>query len=356
MWRGHAPGATSLLEVAEVEQYLSLGRMRPQGIRVFRDTQQVEQDQYTIGDGRGSTIVRPERLAGLFASGATIILEAVHLVFPEVARFCTSLGEDLGHPVQVNAYYAPPGSTAFALHHDTHDVFGLQLAGSKTWEVRDPIIELPLRSQPFDPSEMRPGPVVWTGQLDPGDVLYLPRGWLHRAGTNREPSLHLTIGVLVRTWHAELLEAVRVAATTKLELRKSVRSSQVDGVLRLLADELRPPLLESRAKEQRRRANNPPLPDRFADLHSGRELTLATELRRRGEVWMLVVEADGRVALELPEKTILFPVTCGPALKWLVEHESSFTPRDMPGALTDDDRLVVLGRLVREGVVTTQVA
>lgn len=35
--------------------------------------------------------------------------------------------------------------------------------------------------------------------LDVGDVLYLPRGWIHDARTINAESLHLTLGVQVRT-------------------------------------------------------------------------------------------------------------------------------------------------------------
>jgi lysine-specific demethylase/histidyl-hydroxylase NO66 len=350
-WRGHTVGLRSLLDIPEVEEYLSLGRLGVEALRVFKDTEQVSQHQYTISDGLGATVVRPERLAELFSDGAALILEAVHLRFPKVAAFCTALGEELGHPVQANAYYSPPRGTAFRLHHDTHDVFVIQLTGAKTWEVRDPVVELPLRRQRFDPEEMRAGPVVWTGELHPGDVLYLPRGWLHRAETSNEASLHLTVGVLVRTWYEQLLDAVRAASLEHIELRKSVHSCEADEVLPILAAELEPAARQSRGRDRRRATNNPPLAGRFADLRDN-TVTGSEVLQRRGEVWLAVAQGDGRVALELAEKTITFPAKCAVDLNWLAVHREPFTPTNLPGPLTREERCVFLSRLLREGVVT----
>ena len=55
--------------------------------------------------------------------------------------------DDLGHPVQANAYATPAGAQGFAVHHDTHDVFVLQVAGEKRWLVYEPALELPLKDQ-----------------------------------------------------------------------------------------------------------------------------------------------------------------------------------------------------------------
>ena len=62
--------------------------------------------------------------------------------------------------------------------------------------------------------------------LEPGDMLYMPRGWLHQALTSDEDSLHLTIGVNVYTW-LDALRAALESCADELELRRSVPD---DGV------------------------------------------------------------------------------------------------------------------------------
>ena len=67
------------------------------------------------------------------AGGATLVLQALHRTWPPLIRFGTELAAELGHPVQINAYITPPENQGFAAHYDTHDVFVLQVAGSKRW-------------------------------------------------------------------------------------------------------------------------------------------------------------------------------------------------------------------------------
>src|ERR671928_56573 len=82
------------------------------------------------------------RRAAADADGATIVLQALHHIWPATARFCRMLEARLGHPVQANAYYTPRRSQGFGVHHDTHDVFVLQVSGEKQWRVFEPLLEL----------------------------------------------------------------------------------------------------------------------------------------------------------------------------------------------------------------------
>ena len=54
------------------------------------------------------------------------------------------------------------------LHCDRHDVFILQMHGSKRWMLYDTPIELPMRGQTFRPEETPPGPVRAAGRGRPG--------------------------------------------------------------------------------------------------------------------------------------------------------------------------------------------
>ena len=45
----------------------------------------------------------------------------------------------------------------FKVHHDTHDVFCLQVAGEKRWLVYPPVLELPLSSQKYNAGDGRAG-------------------------------------------------------------------------------------------------------------------------------------------------------------------------------------------------------
>ena len=92
--------------------------------------------------------------------------------------------------MQTNAYLTPRRSQGLPVHHDTHDVFVLQVAGRKRWLVYEPAVRLPLRDRPVPAGLGAPGVAVLDLVLEAGDTLYLPHGWLHEALTSDEDSLH----------------------------------------------------------------------------------------------------------------------------------------------------------------------
>src|SRR5207247_5682120 len=155
------------------------------------------------------------------AEGATVVLQALHHNWLPLATFCRALEAELGHPVQANSYYTPRQSQGFAVHHDTHDVFVLQVAGEKRWLVYDPVFDLPLKHQRWSKELGEPGPVVLDVTLRAGDTLYLPRGWLHEALTSDSDSLHITVGVVVYAW-MDALRAALDECEGDLEFRRSV--------------------------------------------------------------------------------------------------------------------------------------
>ena len=108
-----------------------------------------------------------------------------------------------------NAYLTPPDSQGFSPHFDDIDAFVLQLEGKKMWKVYSPRSEsemLPRYSSPnFEQGEI--GEPVLEAVLEPGDLLYMPRGTVHQAccvpGAH---SLHVTISTnQFNTW-ADILE------------------------------------------------------------------------------------------------------------------------------------------------------
>ena len=108
--------------------------------------------EFTAGGGIGAGIgdqVSEDKLLRLFADGATIVLQGLHRTWAPVRELSQGLAADLGHPVQVNAYITPPQNQGFSDHYDVHDVFVLQVHGEKQWSLREPVLDHPLRDQPW---------------------------------------------------------------------------------------------------------------------------------------------------------------------------------------------------------------
>lgn len=239
----HVPAAAlptpfdDLLTTRDVDDLLSRRGLRTPFLRVARDGHTLADADFTRGGGVGAGVtdqLDDTALLRLFAEGHTLVLQGLHRTHPPVLELAQDLAADLGHPVQVNAYVTPPSSRGFAAHYDVHDVFVLQTAGEKRWRLHAPVQPHPLRDQPWQ--DRRPAvEQAATGEphlevtLRPGDVLYVPRGWLHSATALGGVSTHLTVGIHV--WHrGHLAEAVLDAARRGLAAQESQRTSLRPGV------------------------------------------------------------------------------------------------------------------------------
>ena len=236
--RGEERRFHELLAPADVERLLCESGIRMPGFRLVKDGAQVPLSTYTEdipwrpGSFSGTPVV--ERVAEEFARGATLVLQALHLYWPAAALYCRELEKWLGCPVQANAYQTPAAARGFAVHHDTHDVFVLQVAGRKRWRVYDPVLELPLSGQRWSPQLGDPGEAIRDFTLEAGDTLYLPRGWPHEATTSQDESLHLTIGVHPPTRLDALRAALQSSAEDDVEFRRTPngRWNDPEGVAR----------------------------------------------------------------------------------------------------------------------------
>jgi lysine-specific demethylase/histidyl-hydroxylase NO66 len=112
-----------------------------------------------------------------------------------ISNVCSELlkQQTFGCLVGANCYLTPPGSQGLAPHYDDIEAFVLQLEGRKRWRIYNPRSSLP-REHSGDLLHSEIGSPVMEVLLQPGDLLYFPRGWIHEACTQEdEASTHLTI-------------------------------------------------------------------------------------------------------------------------------------------------------------------
>jgi ribosomal protein L16 Arg81 hydroxylase len=274
-----------------------------------------------------------------FERGATIVLQGLHHLWLPLASYCRQLEAFFGHPVQANAYYTPAGSQGLPVHHDTHEVISLQVAGSKRWLVYEPVLELPLKNQRYRSALGVPGEAILDVTLRAGDTLYLPRGWLHQALTSEDDSLHITVGVNVRRWIDEA-RAELDAAEADLAFRQTLDAEEPPELPTLDAEAAR-----ARARARFVDSRRPILDGQLSELRALPALTTEEELERRDTV---IADLDG-TTLTFEGKTLRFPARLEPELAFLVTTEVAFRASELPGDLDDDGRLVLVKRLVREG-------
>jgi ribosomal protein L16 Arg81 hydroxylase len=326
-------------------------------------------------DGPALSPTTHHSIAGLhdvyraYARGCTVIVNFVDQHWAPVAALCRGLETVFQCRVNANLYLTPRQAQGFAAHYDTHDVFVLQLAGSKTWRLYGAVAEpLPLPDAVYEgivPPELLGTPTEEC-RLDDGDVLYLPRGHVHEALTSTASSLHLTVGVHVTRWADLLCAAIMQAAERDVALREAVPPDWLTGqaaaervhrrlreLLGLVAADVpTASMLERRAR--RFLVERPPAVEgHFRNLDRLGDLTLHTRVRRRAGVTGTVFEQKGSAGLQFGGNAVRGPDYIAPQLRYVAENEA-FTVEDLPDGLTDNGKIVLVRRLVREGFLAVE--
>ena len=367
------PGDFSdLLSASTVDELIAERGVRAPFIRMAFLGDLLARDCYLGSAGFGAEMpdqVDAAKVLAQFAGGATIVLQGLHRLWPPLIDFVRDMVDDLGHPVQANAYVTPSNSRGFDPHYDVHDVFVLQATGRKRWIVHAPVHQDPLPSQPW--TDHRAAITERVGRepvldvvLSPGDALYLPRGWIHSAETLDTTSIHLTIGVSPVT-SLDVVRAVVDGLGSVDEFRKSLPMG-IDpadhGTMSAMATKIAAEvtdILRNRANEftaaaatrlsQRHAERTRPAPIRpLASLAAADRAGASVVAWRRG----LVANVDhfpDRVMLRLPDRTITFPTSCGQAVDAL-QHGRIADAGSLPG-LDRADATVLIRRLLREAVV-----
>ena len=154
-----------------------------------------------------------------FDNGNTIRLLCPHQYNDNVHCLLSTLELELGCMIGSNAYLTPSGEAqGFAPHYDDIDAFVLQLEGVKQWKVYAPLNKaetLPrVSSSDYTENQLKDTVPVLDVLLKPGDVLYMPRGWIHQAMTTptNQHSLHLTVSAMQKWAWVDYLDILLPAA------------------------------------------------------------------------------------------------------------------------------------------------
>lgn len=296
--------------------------------------------------------------------GYTLVLNELDQRWAPISMLARSLEERLNHRVGVNAYFTPPRSQGFLPHSDDHDVFILQLEGMKTWRIYAPLIELPTGDIPQESIQRSLRAPATTCVLDVGDMLYIPRGWIHQCATSKQASLHLTVGVHVYRWLDFAQQALILAAEKNVAFRKAIPANLLNErrdarALRGRWNELLALLSESDAGEAMGGvaarfidSGQPPLDGLFARTRQTEGLTLNSLVARRAGMKCLVTMQEGVASIRFPGNAVSGPFLIDPALRYVMESKR-FRVKDLPDSLDAESKLVLIRRLIKEGLLTT---
>lgn len=361
----------NLFSLADVDAYLTQAARNPAAyvsiIRVGQPVQRVR-----VQDAL------PSQLYSAFRAGNTLLLEEVDRDWPSLAQLARTLRNRLSAQIQINVYLSPPGVQGAHLHPDVNDVLAVHLEGAKDWwlyegRIYEPREDLSYRRL-LAQSELRGAyereavdlPVAEQLRMQPGDVLYMPRGLVHKAiACQQTHSLHLAITVSPVAWVEVLKAAAEVASAHHPELSRSlwpgfetmdtktlaamvretfhslVELASQDAVLEQTIEVLK----RSRMGEESRMGDG-----HFEQLLHLEEMSDQTWIERRENQRCEVAISGKGAVLYFGAGQMNGPAGIARALHYICKHRR-FQVRELPVLPDEKSRVILVKRLIRDGLL-----
>jgi len=297
-----------------------------------------------------------------FDQGYTFGLLTIEQVYPKLRKFYSKIEDELGSIVSGSVYVSPPNTQGFAAHCDRDDVYAMQIWGKKRWEIWQPLDELSLRGGRLSEEDLsKQGQPVIDIWVEPGDLLYVPRGWIHRVSSGDSVSLHSTLVPDACTWRDLLLINFKQVLDHYVEFRRGLPpnymqlsaaqlESTFKSLLQLAIDEsdIKAPLNSLREtvidKLQLRTDSY------FCQLDKLHLLALDTQLtkRYRQSFSYILAEDATHVKLSFPGNKLALPVQVLPCLDFIANQES-FCPREIPLTMEENIKIQFVKDLIKAG-------
>ena len=172
-------------------------------LRLMRNYVAVPPDQYChpVATPQGEVLRPwPQKVEVFLSAGASLIANDVLSIHEPLMRIGETLSRTFAASIGANIYCSFRGVQAFGMHFDNHDVIVIQTGGTKVWNLYESRADNPVENFPDDDAtrrwfEQTRGALMQQVTMQPGDVLYLPRGWYHDALATDGPSLHVTFAI-----------------------------------------------------------------------------------------------------------------------------------------------------------------
>ncbi len=151
-------------------------------------------------DGRKQVLQPdPEKVKDFLRRGATLTATFIDHLSAGLTAFAAALEEALLGKVQANLYLSSRRRQGLASHRDRHDVYAVHVEGTKTWHVYEGRSVAPIAHPMFKTSraedEQAKQRLLMEVKMEPGDLLYLPRGQYHDALADDGGAMHVAFGV-----------------------------------------------------------------------------------------------------------------------------------------------------------------
>ena len=351
--RGSADRFATLLSWTVLNELLAHHWREPRRFRLARQGRDIDPASYSDVAASHARI-RASDVTDQLRRGATLSFDAIDELHEPLTRLSESFETFFRSDTQINLYAAWRALHGLDLHRDDQEVFILHLEGRKRWLLYGSSVDGVDRTE-LSSAAVPPAGASLDQVLEPGDLLYIPRGCYHVAVPMNEPALHLTVGVKtprgmdLLLWMVDRLRTHDMAdrelpyfapPAERLRYAEELRRALLDGLSSDLVDQY---FCESGGNSKTRPSFNLPWSATLEGLPAGNGFLV----RLKGRAHVVASSGPDGEAIEVRcrGRRCRFPRS----MQWIIEQLDEKTPRPI-----SDLVVAVAGRL-DEGMVRTLV-
>lgn len=159
------------------------------------------------------------KIATFHARGYTVRLPDIRALTPQLDAFIRAMELVFHTPAKVESFWSRNDAKA-PVHHDDYDIIVIQIRGRKRWFISTDESALPndWKQIPEGPPRLdRSAEII----VEPGDMLYLPRGTTHRVDAMAD-SIHISIGFVPLTLREAIIACLDHVSDLDRPLREPV--------------------------------------------------------------------------------------------------------------------------------------
>ncbi len=299
------------------------------------------------------------RIDAFHASGYTVRLPEMRVLAPELDRFLRALEFTFHQPVKAEAFWSR-GDAAAPVHYDDYDIIVLQLKGRKRWFISTDPSPLPNEWKTL----LNVAPTLEhfaEVEVEPGDMLYLPRGTTHRVDALSD-SLHLSIGFAPLTLREAILACLDHLSDLERPLRETVGAHAGacaagddfadlpqrvrDGLAALVTRCADDAFIASALQYRSSRAVG--ALDKLAAPGSRPVITAATRVRHNPRTFSHIMANETKIDLAYPGGHLYLPENVRESVAFIAATPE-FAAGDIAGEIDDGMRVALVVKFVASG-------
>lgn len=355
--RGRPNFYRGLISLEELERYFSVDQL------LTRQIVRLRARDY-------ETFVHPETRGAIYeqlAAGRSLQVRKMEsFVDPAapVIALLRDMEQVLQHPKEsLGCYVTPARGEGLGPHHDETEIFTLQISGAKRWRLFHRLNT----DQPGIHRREDLGEPSLEIVLRAGELLYLPRGFVHEVVSEPEPSFSLTIVFQPLLWRSllealfeklgsvdafiEELPAGELLAEQAPEALSAAFEERLGAIRRELEALSIDQFMDGLAARQMAKMTPPP-GEYLEGLLRSSELGLDTMLERRNGTCARVTIAGDKLTLMLPGGDgLTASARAEPALRAILAFERPFRVDEIPNSLSPAAKVSLAKKLVGCGLL-----